>query len=190
MHANPRKTSSLLRLGPVDLGGIRDDILAIPDAVWAEQNARKPNRGYDSLDRTEHIVFRFIRDAGDCRHSVDYPLWASWRERLEPLLQTAIRPYGYQRVQFPRVMLARMPAGSRIRRHRDANPAALWPHKIHIPISTNDKVLFYIEPEFHHLDVGQAYEVNNLGVHAVQNDGDGARIHLIFECYDVDQPPA
>jgi hypothetical protein len=188
MNANPRKTRSLRPLGPVELGSLREDILAIPEATWASENEGKPNRAYTSLDRTEHIIFRFVRDVGDWRDSIDYPLWATWRERLEPLLQTVIRPYGYARVHFPRIMLARMPAGSRIRRHKDSNPAALWPHKIHVPITTNPQVQFYIEPDYHHLEVGQAYEVNNIGVHAVQNDGDSARIHLIFECYDLDQP--
>lgn len=188
MIANPRKTRSLLRLGPVDLGSLREDILAIPDSTWAGENALKPNRGYSSLDRTEHIVFRFIRDPRDCRQSADYPQWASWRARIEPVLHAAIRPYGYARAQFPRVMLARMAAGGRILPHKDANPAAFWPHKIHVPITTNDKVRFYIEPDWHHLEVGQAYEVNNLDVHAVDNDGDTARIHLIFECFDPDQP--
>jgi aspartyl/asparaginyl beta-hydroxylase (cupin superfamily) len=30
--------------------------------------------------------------------------------------------------------------------------------------------------------------VNNLDVHAVKNEGDSDRIHLIFEYYDPDQP--
>lgn len=190
MFPNPRKTRSLLPLGPIDLGSVRDDILAIPETVWQRENARKPNSGtaYGSLERTDHIVFRFVRSPKDWREHVDYPIWAEWRERLLPLLQTAVRPYGYARVEFPRVMLARMPAGGLIRPHKDANPAALWPHKIHIPITTNEQVKFFIDPDHHHLQVGQAYEVNNLGVHAVQNGGDSARIHLIFECFDPDQP--
>ncbi len=35
---------------------------------------------------------------------------------------------------------------------------------------------------------GETFEVNNLGVHAVENAGGGDRIHLIFEYYDPDQP--
>ena len=31
-------------------------------------------------------------------------------------------------------------------------------------------------------------EVNNLGVHSVNNDGGSDRIHLIFEYYDTEQP--
>lgn len=40
----------------------------------------------------------------------------------------------------------------------------------------------------YHLPEGEAAEVNNMGVHAVKNDGDTDRIHLIFEYFDPDQP--
>ena len=36
-------------------------------------------------------------------------------------------------------MLARMAPGGVIHPHQDANPAAKWPHKIHVPIVTNDR---------------------------------------------------
>jgi Aspartyl/Asparaginyl beta-hydroxylase len=189
IQANPRKTRSVLHLGPIELGTVRDDILAIPDLVWQRENAAKPNRSYTALDRTEHIIFRFLVNHHDYSRSVDYPIWSEWRERIAPLVAQAIKPYGYARPAFPRMMLARMPAGGRILPHTDANPSARWPHKIHIPISTNPQVRFYVDPEWHHMEVGQAYEVNNLGIHAVENAGDSARIHLIFECYDLDQPP-
>jgi hypothetical protein len=188
MYTNPRKTTGLRHLGPVDIGPVRADILAIPDAVWAAENASKPNASYKALDRTEHIVFRFIADRIDPTRSVDYPIWEPWRARLEPLLAQATQAYGYARGTFPRVMLARMAPGGVIKPHIDLNPAAGWPHKIHIPIQTNPGVQFYIDPEWHHLEQGQAYEVNNRGMHAVRNDGDAARIHLIFEYYDLDQP--
>jgi aspartyl/asparaginyl beta-hydroxylase (cupin superfamily) len=85
-------------------------------------------------------------------------------------------------------MLARMAPGGVIQPHRDANPAAKWPHKIHVPLLTNDRVTFTIEGRGYHLPEGEAVEVNNMGVHAVANAGDTDRIHLIFEYYDPDQP--
>jgi len=184
---NPRKTTSVRALGKIDIAGVRDDILDIPEAVWDFENSSKPNR-YDALDRTRHIVFRFVSTTRDWRESYDRPLWDGWRARLEPLLSKAVAPYGYARAAFPRVMLARMPPGGVILPHRDTNLAACWPHKIHIPIATNDKVLFLVGDTEYHFPEGEAVELNNLGVHAVRNDGDSDRIHLIFEYYDLDQP--
>ena len=191
MHAapqpNPRKTTSIRALGPVEIGALRAAVLAIPESVWDAENAGKPNR-FEALDRTRHIVFRFVDDTGDWRRSHDRALWASWQPLLAPVLAQAVRPYAYARAVFPRVMLARMPPGGVIKPHVDANPAAKWPHKIHVPLLTNPQVVFLVGEQGYHFPEGQAVEVNNLGIHAVRNDGPSDRIHLIFEYYDLDQP--
>jgi hypothetical protein len=188
MKTNPRKTRGLRELGPVDISGLRDDVLAIPQVVWDWENSRKPNRDYKALDLTQHLIFRFITDNADPTAYEDYALWDAWRGRLEPVLAQATAPYGYANGVFPRIMLAKMAPGGVIRPHIDLNPAAGWPHKIHVPLLTNPDVKFFIEPDTHHLATGHAYEVNNRVRHAVANDGTTDRIHLIFEYFDADQP--
>jgi hypothetical protein len=187
MYRNPRKTKAALPLGPVDIGALREAVLQIPEDLWNLEDSLKPNR-FETLDRTRHIVFRFVKDLKDWRTDYERPLWAQWQPLLQPVLDAAVKPYGYARGVFPRVMLARMAPGGIIQPHRDNMPAALWPHKIHVPLLTNDKVGFYIEPKTYYFPVGEAVEVNNLDVHAVKNEGDSDRIHLIFEYYDPDQP--
>lgn len=185
--ANPRKTTAIRPLGPVDIAALRAAVLALPEAVWDAENADKPNR-FEALDRTRHIVFRFVDDVRDWRGSHDRPLWPEWRALLEPVLAAATAAYDYPAGAFPRVMLARMAPGGIIKPHRDTNPAAKWPHKVHVPLLTNDKVVFFIEGIGYHFPEGEAIEVNNMGVHAVANDGDTDRIHLIFEYFDPTQP--
>jgi hypothetical protein len=185
--ANPRKTTTVRKLGPVDIVALRAATLAIPEAVWDAEDAEKPNK-FGVLDETRHIVFRFIDSRLDWRHSHDRAAWPQWRGLLEPVLAQAVRDYGYARGVFPRVMLARMSPGGVIHPHIDANPAAQWPHKIHVPVSTNPAVTCFFGGEEHYLPPGEAVEVNNLGPHWVRNGGDTARVHLIFEYYDADQP--
>lgn len=185
--ANPRKTETVRDLGAVDIGALRANVMAIPEAVWVAENASKPNK-FEVLDGTRHIVFRFVDGPLDWRGSHDRPAWAPWRNLLEPVLADAVRDYGYARGVFPRVMLARMAPGGFIHPHIDANPAAKWPHKIHVPITTNPGVVSFFGGAERHFPVGQAVEVNNLAPHWVRNDGDSDRIHLIFEYYDPDQP--
>ena len=184
---NPRKTLSVRRLGSVDVTHLRDKVLTLPEAVWDAENSDKPNR-FDALDATRHIVFRFVSNFRDWRQSYERPLWNEWKSLLEPILQAATADYGYARGAFPRVMLARMASGGVIHPHRDQNPAAKWPHKIHVPILTNDEVTFYIDGVGYRLPEGEAVEVNNMGLHAVENRGPTDRIHLIFEYYDLSQP--
>lgn len=180
MSPERRKTYSIKFLGPVDITGLRDTILSIPEEVWALENQIKPNK-FEALDATQHIVFRFVDKLTDWRQSHDRPLWPSWREHLEPVMRQATLPYGYARGLYPRVMLARMNPGGTILPHIDASPSASWPHKIHVPILTNPHVEFQIGPQRYHLEEGQAYEVNNLVTHSVANRGETPRIHLIFE---------
>lgn len=187
MYANPRKTTSVKYLGPVELGSLVEDVLAIPQEVWDQENSDKPNR-FEALDKTQHIVFRFVNKLNDWRESHERPMWAAWKDRLLPVLEQATRPYGYASGGFPRIMLARMGPGGIIHPHVDASPSAKWPHKIHVPLTTNDRVRFYIKPQTYHFKIGEAVEVNNLDVHAVANEGETDRIHLIFEYFDRDQP--
>ena len=56
-----------------------------------------------------------------------------------------------------------------------------------MPLLTNGQVTFFVNDVGYHFDEGEAVEVNNMGVHAVRNEGDTDRIHLIFEYYDLDQ---
>lgn len=185
--ANPRKTRGVRRLGLVDIAALKAAVQAIPEAEWDAENAAKPNK-LDALDATRHIVFRFIDSGRDWRASHNRRAWPQWRGLLEPVMAQAVRDYGYARGVFPRVMLARMGPGGVIHPHIDANPAAKWPHKIHVPLVTNPGVTCFFGDEEHHFPAGEAVEVDNMGPHWVRNDGDADRIHLIFEHYDADQP--
>jgi hypothetical protein len=187
IQPNPRKTQSIRRLGAVDIAPLKDAVLALPEAVWDAENATKPNR-FGALDATRHIIFRFVSNFRDWRDSYDGPLWNEWRSLLDPVLAAATADYGYARGAFPRVMLARMAPGGVIHPHRDENPAAKWPHKIHVPLQTNADVTFWVDGVGYQIGEGEAVEVNNMGLHAVENRGATDRIHLIFEYYDLDQP--
>ena len=90
MHANPRKTASLHPLGPVASAGLAESILAIPESVWDEENAAKPNK-FDALSSTRHIVFRFVSSPLQWGQSYDRPLWGEWKQRLLPVMEEATR---------------------------------------------------------------------------------------------------
>lgn len=183
---NPRKTLSVRRLGPVDVAALRAAVLAIPERVWDIEDARKPNASA-VRDTTRHIVLRFVDSPDDWRRSHDRPAWAGWRRLLKPVLAEAVRDYDYARGAFPLVMLARMPSRGAIQPHIDAAPAAKWPHRIHVPLTTNAAVTAVFGGQEHYFPPDRAVEVNNLAPHWVRNGGDTDRIHLVFDYYDVAQ---
>ena len=50
-----------------------------------------------------------------------------------------------------------MRPGGELKPHQDTNVAARWPHKIHVPILSNDRVAFWIDGKAYHLPVGEAF---------------------------------
>ena len=182
-QASPKKTKTMRELGPIDISGVRDDILNIPQELWQYQDNDKPNK-FEALGRTQHIVFQFVCDNDNHLEVVDYPIWDEWKDRLLPLMEQATKPYGYENGAYSRIMFAKLPAGGKIALHIDPYKSSNYTHKIHIPIKTNPDVEFLVGYKRYHLEEGFAYEVNNKAVHGGVNNGTEDRIHLIFEYYE------
>ena len=189
-EVNANKTEGIRDLGVIDLGGVREAVLAIPPQGWDRPDDFEANYNKaGAIRQASHIIFRFSdRREAPIRYS-ELPLWDAWKAKLLPLLEQAVRPYGYRKHFFPRVMLAKLPPGSFIAPHIDGDERGFVPHKVHIPIQSNDKAFFFLEKERHHLAVGRAYEVNNGARHSVVNGGETDRIHLIFEYLDAEAQP-
>lgn len=174
-------------LGPVDISPIQDLVLALPDNAWdgpEDLAANYNKRG--AIRQGSHIIFRFSNRQVTPFEYSELSRWQGWANPLLSVMQDAVRPYGYRRHFFPRVMLARLPAGAFIPPHIDGDMKGFVPHKIHVPITTNQKTFFFVDGERYHFEVGRAYEVNNGVQHSVVNGGDMDRIHLLFEYLDRD----
>ena len=183
-HKYP-KTDYFRHLGSADLAALIQRVKEIPESLWESQNEAKPNK-IAQLNETRHIMFRFITDTDRVFDFSDHPvLWNQWKDMLLPVMEQAAAAFRYADYRFPRVMLARVPAGGDISGHYDGE-ASHYVHKIHVPLITNDKALFRVGRKEMHLPAGEIYEVNNKRIHAVKNGGTTDRIHLIFECYNMD----
>jgi hypothetical protein len=179
------KTEYFNPLGTADVDALIARVRGIPESQWESENVNKPNK-FDRLNATRHIMFRFITDVDNVFDFADHPtLWDEWKDLLLPIMTQAAEGLGYDDYRFPRVMLARLPAGGEISGHSDGE-ASYYIHKIHVPLVTNERTMFRVGQREIHMPVGDIIEVNNKRNHGVRNDGDEDRIHLIFECYNVD----
>jgi hypothetical protein len=179
---NPNKTKAVRQLGAVDVTILKERVLHLAESVWDDEDGEKPNK-FQEFHSTKHIIFKFVRSFDDCRSSYDLPIWHAWKTLVQPILDAAVKDYGYSDGVFSRVMLAKLEAHSQINVHKDGNRAATFPHKIHIPLQTNKSCLFFVNPKQYHFEEGKVYEVNNLTHHHVDNQGGESRIHLIFEYF-------
>jgi len=184
--ASPKKAKTVRELGAVDISGIREGILTLPPSLWQSEDTAKPNK-FEQLGRTEHIVFRFVKDYDKHWETLSYPIWDEWKSRLQPVMDQATKAYGYKKGDFSRVMLAKLPPHSKIALHIDPYGSSYFTHKIHVPIQTNPDVEFIVGRTRYHFEEGYAYEVNNKAIHGGVNNGDTDRINLIIEYFEVEE---
>lgn len=177
------KTNSIRELGAVDVSAIKDVINRFQEGVWEKETEGREN-DYECFHHTQHIICRFPGNLSDRTKVHDYPIWNILKPVLLPVLEEAVKPYGYINGAIKTVIIAKLKAGYGIDKHIDGSPSYYFLHKIHIPIETNDKVSFYIDPQNYYLEEGMAYEVNNVVSHSVQNEGDTDRVHIIFEYHN------
>ncbi len=107
-------------------------------------------------------------------------LYFELQNELKPAVD-CIADYYQNNGFLVRMLLAKLPAGSKIPKHTDAGYALLNRHRVHIPIITNDKVVFMVDGEEKNMQAGELSEINSELVHAVENQGDADRIHLIID---------
>lgn len=174
------------RIGSVDVMPLQRAVAALGEDAWDEAAARQRTFAVHAQTRSIPLIYD-----DDLRHTG--PTRRSMMDTLESELAPAmdcIRAYfapahaalgrsadeGY----FVRVLLARLAAGGEITSHVDRMPSLMRSHRVHLPIVTNERVLFAVRGDIRHLRAGELWEINNRRSHAVRNPG-ADRIHAILD---------
>lgn len=185
MPPRVKKPPNVRLLGEVDSSRLTALARRVSAQTWALEDERKEN-DFGVFHHTQHVVFRFIEGNRDPECNYANPSWDSWHPVLQPVIDEAIAPFGFRQPEIPKAMLAKLLAGNTIDPHRDGAGSNQRVHKIHVPLVTNPDVVFHVGGESFHLEVGKAYEVNNIVSHGAANRGQEDRIHFIFEVYEGD----
>jgi hypothetical protein len=170
-------------LGELDVNAVVGLLSSLSERFWLIEDERKEN-AFPVFHHTRHLILRFIGDVRDPRTWYERPLWQMLRPAVEPVMLGAVDGYEFRAPVFPKVMFARLAARASVDRHIDGGDSNMLTHKIHVPIVSHPDVTFEIAGVRRHLEVGHAYEVNNVKPHGVENPTDVDRIHLIFEVFD------
>lgn len=148
-------------------------------AAWDRGGKPKRYRGR-IFSQTQHIVLRFPRCAaalGAELNTASYDhLWPELAPAAVELAELAAGP-GH----LSKLMLSRLPAGAVIYPHVDADPCNAPCLRIHVPLQTALGAVFVAGARDHHLELGWAWEVNNRIQHAVRNDSQVDRLHLVLD---------
>jgi tetratricopeptide (TPR) repeat protein len=107
-------------------------------------------------------------------------LYFELQDQLQPLVD-CIAAYYKNNGFIVRVVLAKLLAGGEIPHHTDSGFSLLNCHRVHIPIVTNEQVIFIVGGEEKNMKVGEFWEINNGTDHAVENRSEEDRIHMIID---------
>ena len=78
-------------------------------------------------------------------------------------------------------MIVKLLPDSDIIPHADESKYLGVVRRHHIPLKTNEEVLFHIDGERINMKVGECWEINNSKVHHVTNNSNEDRVHLIID---------
>lgn len=172
----------------IDTSDFKSKLLSLPTEMWEdgdqEGNVMVRRPAHDKWG-IKKIVFTFCDDF--LLKVLDLP-WSmddSWAQYLDPIYAAI----GVDKSKVVRSLLASMPPGMSIPVHHDTGLWVKHTHRIHVPIITGEKVDFYVGPNEESLvkyffPEGHIIEINNQAKHAVDNNLDCYRVHLIFDYVD------
>jgi lipopolysaccharide/colanic/teichoic acid biosynthesis glycosyltransferase len=87
----------------------------------------------------------------------------------------------YKSGRISRILLARLDENSKISSHNDSGKHLNYCRRTHIPIVTNDDVEFYVNNQKYSFKENMVYEFDNTKEHAVHNNSEHKRIHMIVD---------
>ncbi len=166
-------------LGDIDAQALIDAVLSLDEDAWRLNVKRQ--RDYDVHRQTESVVLVFCDGPPDALEVRKEAGWDLLADSAIPVMHELIARHYPAGGTIIRAMAAKLFAGARINPHFDSHATFRASHRIHVPITTNRRVRFTIDGRPFHLEVGQAYEINNQKTHSVINSGKDDRITFIFD---------
>lgn len=159
-----------------DVTTIADGISRVTANEWTQSDREQRYRAHH---QTRSLLL--IHDA-DMRHRnpTCHDLFHDFEAALNPILEIIGKYYGGDGYVV-RALFANLMPGSAITPHIDFVFSLLHSHRVHVPIVTNDDVVFTVGGEARTMAAGEICEINNATVHGVENRGTEARIHLIVD---------
>lgn len=175
----------LRELGEVDAAALVDAVLGLDDHAWLA-NVNRQN-DYEVHKQTQSVVLVFCDGPTDDLEVSKQPGWDILAEVAVPVMHDLIARCYEPGGTIIRAMAAKLLSGGRINPHFDSHPTFRRSHRIHVPITTNNRVRFMIDGKPFRFEVGKAYEINNQKTHSVMNSGSEDRITFIFDYLPAEQ---
>ncbi len=169
----------LKNLGDVDSQALIDAVLGLSEDAW-RMNINRQN-DYEVHRQTQSVVLVFCDGAMEDMQITKEAGWDLLAKEAIPVMHNLIGRFYPPGGTIIRAMAAKLLSGGRINPHFDSHASFQHSHRIHIPITTNNRVRFTIDGKPFRFEVGKAYEINNQKTHSVINSGKEDRVTFIFD---------
>ena len=163
-----------------DVEKMKAELTALENRIWIRHYDTTQPSGWTT------IPLRSIKGSLDGPDSIRHGSFDEYANT--PLLNEL--PYlravvGAFKCPVGRVRLSKMDPGTVINPHRDVKDevasVAFGQVRLHIPITTNERVSFFIGDACYRMLPGRLYYADFSKKHSVRNDGNVARVHLFLE---------
>ncbi len=172
-------------LGEVDASALIETVLALDEDAWLANVSRQSD--YEVHRQTQSIVLVFCDGPRDDLKVSKEAGWDLLAGVAVPVMHELIGRFYPTGGVIIRAMAAKLLSGGRINPHFDSHATFRHSHRIHIPITTNNRVRFTIDGKPCRMQIGRAYEINNQKTHSVINSGSDDRITFIFDYLPPDR---
>ncbi len=168
-------------LGNLDITLILKNLSTFTEEQWNEHNHRNADfRAHNQTNSLEILWDKNSLKTGlvGAKNKTNYKQldFDYIRNLLQPIYEKHYGP-GY----FIRVLLPRLKPGGSIPIHKDNGKSLMEVKRTHIPLITNENIIFKVGNTTKNLKAGEVWEINNGREHAVNNNSDEYRIHLIVD---------
>jgi hypothetical protein len=177
-----RCSEPIRQLGVVDVTDFNLALNQQDDAIWNSDAHFKVRL---APYRNTRAIYLLFTPGGPSEPTGYFSGWEPLGAAFEPIA-AAISAFYPHPGRVLNAQVASLPAGATIAPHVDRGPVLEATHRVHIPLKTNPRVMFDIEGSFYALKQGCVYEIDNMRSHAVWNESDQDRIHLIIDYLSPD----
>jgi tetratricopeptide (TPR) repeat protein len=171
-----KHSNFLLLHDQIDIEPIKNKLALIPQYAW-----RQSGREYRfEIHRMTQSLMLIYDD--DFRHynPTYHNIYSQFEDELKPLLDFIAENFQHNGFVV-RLIFTKLQGHGKIPTHADMGYSLLHCHRIHVPIISNDHVFFRVGGEQKVMRPGEMWEINNATFHAVDNQSDEDRIHMIID---------
>ena len=140
-------------------------------------------RDFRVHDNTNHLTFFFEDNSKSPKKIISYNhnIFLLIEKNINNIINLIKKYYKNNSLIIARCLIVCLKPLTNIPIHRDYGYILELGHRIHIPIKTNNNVLFNVGNTQKNLEKGKIYEINNCRDHWVNNNSTEERYHLIID---------